>query len=252
MKILATLFTILLLVNFCFSTPIRLLDGNNCSFNATDGNIYDLSSIGYLEYNYPATSAVPNRIIALNLCTALTGTQPCGTNPKPTYICQKDSATSQTGMGLTANTPSQLQPSANDTMVSLQYTGVLCGMNNIKTIVNIECGSDDKITSVTQGTLKSNSCSVQNTIIIQSNLFCPSSPKSGLSGGDIFLIIFFCGFGAYFIFGIAIQCYRGKRGAEAVPNVEFWKSFGALIKDGVGFIKSKIFRSAATSGYQAI
>ncbi|KAN0012089.1 hypothetical protein ACTFIU_000312 [Dictyostelium citrinum] len=250
--ILPLIFTIFLLVNFCISTPIRLLEGNDCSFNATDGKTYDLKSIGYLEYYYPSTSAVPNRVIGLNLCSALTGTQPCGGNPKAAYICQKDGPSNQLTIGQAANYPNEIQSDINGTLISLQYTGTLCGMSNMKTVVNLQCGSDDKIIFITQSVIKANTCSPSNIITIQSNIFCPSTPKGGLSGGDVFLIIFFCGFGAYFIFGIAIQCYRGKRGAEAVPNVEFWKSFGGLIKDGVGFIKSKIFKTAATSGYQAI
>ncbi|KAK5582759.1 hypothetical protein RB653_004345 [Dictyostelium firmibasis] len=253
MKILLPLvFAILLLVNLCFSTSVSLVkDTGSCSYLATDGKTYDLSSIGYLEYE-ATKSIVSSRIYGVNLCAALTGTQPCGGNPKPAYLCQQDSSKSQIGIGIVANSVNLITQPGNTSLISLQYTGTLCGMKNMNTVVNIKCGPSNSIVSAVQDTPKASGCSPTNTIVIQSDIFCPSSSKSGLSGGDICLIIFFCGFGAYFIFGVGIQCYRGKRRVEAVPNIEFWKNFGALIKDGVDFIKSKIFRSVATAGYQQI
>ncbi|KAN0053383.1 hypothetical protein ACTA71_009833 [Dictyostelium dimigraforme] len=232
-------FTIFLLVNFYFSTSIGYTVNTNCTYKGTDGKSYDLNSIGYLEFSSPT---IANRSYALNLCAALNGNQPCGN--LAAYICQVQDGVSNS-MALIAKTPTQ-QTATNGSIIALQYHGSYCNLNPEQVNILFQCGSSDKIVSVYQSNENGN-CSPENTFTIETSLFCK---KSLLSGGDIFLIIFFCGFGAYFIIGIAIQCFRGKRGVESVPNIDFWKGFGLLIKDGVGFIRKRIF--GTTSGYQQI
>eukprot|EP01061_Rhynchopus_euleeides_P024103 TRINITY_DN3894_c0_g2_i1.p2 TRINITY_DN3894_c0_g2~~TRINITY_DN3894_c0_g2_i1.p2 ORF type:complete len:203 (+),score=58.22 TRINITY_DN3894_c0_g2_i1:61-609(+) len=63
----------------------------------------------------------------------------------------------------------------------------------------------------------------------------------GLTGGAIFLIVFFVGGFVYFAGGFAYN-YQAKqlRGSEAIPNAAFWKDLPALMKDGAGFLKSKV------------
>jgi len=64
---------------------------------------------------------------------------------------------------------------------------------------------------------------------------------SAISGGSIFLIIFFSAFALYFLIGIAVMAgVKGQRGKEMVPNVEFWISVPGLIQDGATFTISKI------------
>jgi len=66
--------------------------------------------------------------------------------------------------------------------------------------------------------------------------------KKGLSGGSVFLIIFFCGFFVYFAAGIGWNAYHGATGVEMIPNVEFWKDLPFLVKDGFMFVFN-FFRS---------
>lgn len=63
----------------------------------------------------------------------------------------------------------------------------------------------------------------------------PKTPSSGLSGGSVFLIIFFVSLFVYFAAGIGYNYYKGAQGAELIPQVEFWKDLPFLVKDGVMF-----------------
>ncbi|KAF2068795.1 hypothetical protein CYY_009880 [Polysphondylium violaceum] len=75
--------------------------------------------------------------------------------------------------------------------------------------------------------------------------------KKGLSGGWIFIIILLCSITVYLVVGVIINAkVRHMHGTDMIPNKNFWVEFGALIKDGVFFIKSKITRS--NSGYQQV
>jgi len=65
--------------------------------------------------------------------------------------------------------------------------------------------------------------------------------NSAISGGSIFLIIFFSAFALYFLVGIAVMAgVKGQRGKEMVPNIEFWVMVPGLIQDGATFTISKI------------
>jgi hypothetical protein len=64
---------------------------------------------------------------------------------------------------------------------------------------------------------------------------------SAMSGGTIFLIIFFSAIALYFLVGIAVMAgVKGQRGKEMVPNLEFWVSVPGLIQDGATFTIGKI------------
>jgi len=59
---------------------------------------------------------------------------------------------------------------------------------------------------------------------------------SGLTGGGAFLIIFFVGSFLYLALGFAYNFkVKGLQGMEALPNIEFWKDFPTLVKDGCVF-----------------
>jgi len=71
----------------------------------------------------------------------------------------------------------------------------------------------------------------------------------GLSGGSVFLIIFFCSAAVYLIAGVIFKRFKmGATGAEMIPNVEFWQSLPGLVMDGFRFVFSK-FRGG---GYASV
>ncbi|KAJ9461639.1 hypothetical protein DIPPA_15416 [Diplonema papillatum] len=77
--------------------------------------------------------------------------------------------------------------------------------------------------------------------------------SGGLTGGGVFLIVFFVGFFVYFAAGSAYMYkVKGETGANAVPNVAFWKGLPGLMKDGASFLKGKITGSGSEGPYQTV
>jgi len=71
----------------------------------------------------------------------------------------------------------------------------------------------------------------------------PTSP-TGISGGSVFLIIFFVTIFLYFMIGMLYNKYYGqKSGIEMIPNLEFWKEVPDYLKEGVIFSKDNISAS---------
>lgn len=64
--------------------------------------------------------------------------------------------------------------------------------------------------------------------------------KKKLTGGEVLLIIFFCGFLIpYLAFGaLYMRMRHGASGADLIPNRELWMSIPGLIKDGFRFTMS--------------
>eukprot|EP00754_Rhynchopus_humris_P019144 Rhum_TRINITY_DN14634_c0_g1::Rhum_TRINITY_DN14634_c0_g1_i1::g.104691::m.104691 len=76
------------------------------------------------------------------------------------------------------------------------------------------------------------------------------SSDGGITGGAVFLIIFFVGGFVYFAGGFAYNFkMKELRGTEAVPNVAFWKDLPLLVKDGALFIKNK---ATGGGGYTSV
>jgi len=60
-------------------------------------------------------------------------------------------------------------------------------------------------------------------------------------GGTVFLIIILVAFILYCVGGFAFNFKkREKRGVEALPNIEFWKDFPNLVKEGCAFTAMKL------------
>ena len=79
--------------------------------------------------------------------------------------------------------------------------------------------------------------SVPATMTLRTPVACASG---GLSGGDIFLIIFFVSGFLYFSIGALIKLKRyNATGADLVPNIDFWRDLPHLVKDGFRFTYQK-------------
>ncbi|EGG18719.1 hypothetical protein DFA_04215 [Cavenderia fasciculata] len=207
-----------------------------CVFKAGE-NIVDLNELTTDTINY--SNDLGN--FSLSVCSFVSGT--ATVNCGQSSICYKDAGTAKTlkiGSHLSAH---EFQ-NRNGSDFGVKFgLGDQCGMYKITTDILFYCqqGTSGTITNAIRSPLQVGAACYRNfTLSVGASYFCPPAPKGGLSGGDVFLIIFFVGFGAYFIFGTAIQCYRGRRGTEAIPNHHFWGSFFGLVGAGVGFIKNKI------------
>lgn len=83
----------------------------------------------------------------------------------------------------------------------------------------------------------------------------PSGPGSsgggsgGLSGGWIFVILFLVLSVVYVGGGCLYKHYRvGTQGRESCPNVDFWRDFPSLLKDGCVFFISKCKQACGRGG----
>ena len=110
--------------------------------------------------------------------------------------------------------------------------------------VNVTCGTGDESISIpTEGGYQG----CKWAFIYNSKYVCglPKSGgggagKGGLSGGSIFLILFFVGAFVYFVGGVLFMKYRrGASGADLIPNVGFWRDLPGLVRDGCVFSFNK-------------
>jgi len=110
--------------------------------------------------------------------------------------------------------------------------------------------------SSTTYTLKQPDPNVCTYSVAMANSFgCPAGSgggggggSKGLSGGSVFLIIFFVGFFVYVLAGCIYKRTKvGASGMEACPNIDFWRDLPSLIKDGFRFTWHKL-RSCCGGG----
>jgi len=225
-------------------------DPENCLYNV-DGKKVNISSIPHLTF----VDKTNNTGYTLSVCGPLGEKEPCGQMTAAVASCITKNYNS-TGSKANSNGGYSIDPNGSGVTgyaLSIKYTGgISCNMIKTFSIVNFQCGKTNSIASVTAGAWRPlGECFGQYTYVVDSPMFCKPGSGSKLTGGDVFLIIFFCSFGAYFIFGAIFLAIRGNRGADLIPNRGFWSGFGSLIKDGAVFIKNKITGGSNTT-YQQI
>ena len=75
------------------------------------------------------------------------------------------------------------------------------------------------------------------TFVLSTSVVCAAS---GLSGGDVFLIIFFVGGFLYVAVGALVKHKRyNATGKDMMPNIDFWQDLPHLLKDGFRFTFQK-------------
>eukprot|EP00759_Apiculatamorpha_spiralis_P024078 PhF_6_TR27805/c1_g2_i7/m.40523/K10089/M6PR; cation-dependent mannose-6-phosphate receptor len=139
-------------------------------------------------------------------------------------------------------------------------------------VVAIACdqgGANNVVTCPSQYNVKTQQANqYQYTISLKSKCACPngcsgsgpgpapgpggnsgSEPSGGLTGGGVFLIIFFVSATVYIGAGTVYNYkVKGMTGAEAFPNLEFWKGLPGLCKDGCLFFVEKVKGLAGRGG----
>eukprot|EP01112_Ceratiomyxa_fruticulosa_P015173 TRINITY_DN4435_c0_g3_i1.p1 TRINITY_DN4435_c0_g3~~TRINITY_DN4435_c0_g3_i1.p1 ORF type:complete len:165 (+),score=28.74 TRINITY_DN4435_c0_g3_i1:221-715(+) len=67
-----------------------------------------------------------------------------------------------------------------------------------------------------------------------------SSQAKPLSGGTIFIIVFFSLCTLYLLGGAGFNfVIKGKRGKQVLPHLQFWSKVGGLVSDGFYFVRFK-------------
>jgi hypothetical protein len=109
------------------------------------------------------------------------------------------------------------------------------GWQSRKLSINITCGSKDDATfTITE--VQGQSCS----FAVSLTLDCGGG-AGGLSGGGLFLIIFFSLFAAYFIIGFLVCKFVFKKeGMDAVPQRSFWCALPGFFIAGCKCLIGKI------------
>jgi len=86
---------------------------------------------------------------------------------------------------------------------------------------------------------------------------CPTNPPgdvlgTGLTWGWLFIILFSVAVVLYFGIGMVYKYKKlGVTGIETIPNIEFWRDYPGLIKDGIAFSVTKAKACAAKGGEAA-
>jgi len=215
---------------------------------AKDGSVYNLDPLT-IAGAYQGTEEGTSYTYFWNFCANYAAQISCSTMPPPASAVQVSSTDQCVNIGYT---PATITDSASgpDKGVTITYVNnqdSRCKGGTIErtTVINVECAPGSPTTLVGISEPPSQVC--WYIIAMKSQHACPTGKGSiggkagGLSGGSVFLIIFFCGAAAYLLIGVVVKWRMGASpGVEMVPNIEFWRSLPGLIMDGFGFLRSKV------------
>jgi len=239
--------TFYLVLIFCLPF-ISAFDQSGCT-GTVNGKNYDFTKLtnNVADYQIPYARPTNPFTVSINICRPLVtlkvGDALCA--PSTSSACQFwDTPTPKYSQSLgLSNTMTVAELTSSQgwqvTMTSAKFTAVY----------SIICNASLPIGTPTMPTFTQGETTWN--IVWQSNVGCSSSPptptppihittKAKVSGGAVFLILFFCGGFVYLAAGLTVNKFaRHKEGVEMIPNVEFWVSFGGLIKDGGRFIALK-------------
>ncbi|XP_013380064.1 uncharacterized protein LOC106151379 [Lingula anatina] len=133
-----------------------------------------------------------------------------------------------------------VDPASNELIVT--YTQNTTGQEQV-TIVTLVCNKTitDTADYIAIGTVTGNA---PYFLSISHKCACPGLCTPGLSAGTVIIIVFFCVLAVYLIGGVLYTKFVKKStGMELIPNLDLWKTFFQLIKDGFMFLVGKCKRS---------
>jgi hypothetical protein len=228
-----------------FSSAVR---GDDCTYIFVGGESYDFSDVGTIAGMWGTI-----RPAYLNLCANIKDKCTEGKNS----ICSPPTDPGSGDVSFASRSPgytppvSTYNPTTGINSIKESSGAADCFTQDYgprKTEIQITCTTKTDTSFVIQQT---SPCQFQ----IKLNVNC-QAPGGGLSGGGIFLIIFFSLFAAYFIIGFLVCKFVMKKQtfSESIPQYQFWSSlpgfFVAGIKVFIGFVKSKISggKSSGSSG----
>jgi len=223
------------------------------SYTGASGTVYDLSSLTK-PTNAPWTGkeANPNFEYYWNFCQNLQGVPSQVGSTGPATVIQIDLAANAAYAVGKIDTQAITEISGGLEFTYKNNVDSFCrdvgGTPNIQrtTTIMIACdeGSSGDISSITEPSNPSDpnfKCRYQ--INMKHKAACKKGSgigPGGLSGGSIFLIIFFVLATVYVVGGIVFNKVRNNaEGVDMIPNFGFWASIPGLVVDGFKFIKNK-------------
>jgi hypothetical protein len=206
------LFLALALVCVCL---LSYTYAENCEYHFVNGETLDFSHVGTLKGKFN------EEIAYLNLCKNIPVECPKDGESSICVPSKKDAD----DQSFASKSPGAAAPmnvyDAKTKINTIKESSGLpqcyaMGWQSRKLSINITCGSKDD-TTFTIAEVEGQSCS----FAVSLTLDCGSA--GGLSGGGLFLIIFFSLFAAYFIIGFLVCKFVFKKdGMDAVPQGSFW------------------------------
>eukprot|EP00824_Muranothrix_gubernata_P016455 TRINITY_DN34049_c0_g1_i1.p2 TRINITY_DN34049_c0_g1~~TRINITY_DN34049_c0_g1_i1.p2 ORF type:complete len:251 (+),score=48.55 TRINITY_DN34049_c0_g1_i1:32-784(+) len=229
------LLTVLLLLLTCFTQAALL----SCE-GTVDGVHYDLTparrNTGYYEFH----TDDPVFTYFFNVCDYshlnTTTRTDCGDTIPPAPLVQIveegrcEAGSKCCNLGLLSS-QSKFSPLEEEDGITVTYDqGDMCGGSPRTTQVSFVCDSstDGEVKAVAE-----DNC--HYTVTFHTKYACSTSGDA-LSGGWVFIIIVLTLVVLYLVSGIMYRRSRlGVTGWESLPNVEFWRQFPGLVKDGCVF-----------------
>jgi len=228
---------------------VSLSSGNQCQgIKAPDGTAYDISSLNSAVYEVTQVLGESSYVYNISLCSTL-GASTCDSCEASPGVCQTWVGGSACCGVYPAATISGLNGGHG---VVLHYiNGLLCRgcvpSGPRETYVYIFCGSGAGLNHGAMSGGETGATPVFNATFI-SNAACPGG--GSLSGGWIFIIIFFCVLFVYVVGGIIFNiAVRKANGKEVFPNSGFWCEVPGLMKDGGICLKNKC---SGKTGYTSV
>eukprot|EP01111_Echinosteliopsis_oligospora_P010362 TRINITY_DN320_c0_g1_i1.p1 TRINITY_DN320_c0_g1~~TRINITY_DN320_c0_g1_i1.p1 ORF type:complete len:263 (+),score=70.39 TRINITY_DN320_c0_g1_i1:113-901(+) len=241
------------------------------TYTSSDGKYtYDLSglTLGKTASYNGNEGTTPNKY-TFNLCASNTDASHMGTCtavPQGTFAVFQLTSSNCIPIGQTSQQVISDGQDGPDSGVTITYTNTLAAFKckdsgNNPTInrvaqIYVKCDASKTTPQVTGITEPPAPSKCHYNIAMSAAAACPKGKgggggsDGGITGGDIFLIIFFCGFAVYFAVGVLVKWkVMNASGVEMVPNIDFWRELPGLWIDGVKYAKAKIL---CQSGYSQV
>jgi len=216
------------------------------------GKSYDFTTLmnNAVDYQIQNMQVANPYMIRINMCRALVnlGTPACIAGSAGCQLWDWPTPSHKASLGLSNSmVVDTLQDGGTHKGYTLKFTGgVSYNGGPAQMQINLLC---DKSAGVGTPTVTSTANS-DFKFDWKTSVAC-SGGGGGITGGEVFLIILFCGAALYVIVGVIVNRFvRHMNGIEMLPNVAFWGGVFGLIKDGGRFIMLKTCRRGAT--YQQV
>eukprot|EP01107_Rhizomastix_libera_P016459 TRINITY_DN687_c0_g1_i4.p1 TRINITY_DN687_c0_g1~~TRINITY_DN687_c0_g1_i4.p1 ORF type:complete len:238 (+),score=31.90 TRINITY_DN687_c0_g1_i4:169-882(+) len=222
---------VILLFSLLFVVAMCGFDPNACTYVSSNGYKYDLAALKTdLEYY----DQEKDHDYWMHVCGKLSH----GDCSADSMICQIAGAESKS-CGILSSLAGSDSSDGGDKGVTLAINGGTEGCETglyRSSTIYLSCGTTTTVYDFHEDTCHYN-------FWVRSPAGCPASKgksdsksKKGLSGGSVILIILLVCTVLYIGCGIGYNYkFAGKRGAEMLPNLQFWKDLPALCRDGFLF-----------------
>jgi len=217
----------------------------NCRYDVMD-SYYDLAPLTRKGTDKDWEGSYTDFRIVFNICANVIGTNNCWSQVAAYYVwgtwCGELGMLSKQTWGLIEG-----PTSAGSGVILTYHSDLRCYDTYDHISIKIKC--DQAVESaIVDKVIRDSDCSY--SVEMRSKHGCPAGGSGvvgevvgGLSGGSIFIIIFFVAIVLYIAGGVTFNIVKNHTGCtiDSFPQLNFWTEFAALVKDGAmwSYDKSK-------------